>query len=155
MVLKLEVKTSFGAKQGRLASIFGHEICSLQPEKCNKKLCGVESSPFCLFAVGFLSTTPTCHSHGVTSRSCVFLEEGVSQKGWAFVLVWNSKCHIPSRNRHRMQGWPGMCKHLQICSGTCTFPRTLLCMTWAAKLFHRLPSRWRMKRLSLINLQGC
>lgn len=43
-----------------------------QPEKWNQKLCGVESSPFCLFAVGFLSTTPTCHSHGVTSRSCLF-----------------------------------------------------------------------------------
>lgn len=63
-----------------------------QPEKCNQELCGVENSPFCLFAVGFLSTTPTCHSHGVTSRSCVFLEEGVSQKGWAFILVWHSKC---------------------------------------------------------------
>lgn len=50
-----------------------------QPGRCNQNLCGWGkfTSPF---AVGFLSATPTCHSHRVTSRSCAFLEEGVSHK---------------------------------------------------------------------------
>ena len=54
-------------------------IPAAQPEKSN--LFGVESSPFGSFAVGFLSTTPTCHSHRVTSTSCLFFDEGVSQAG--------------------------------------------------------------------------
>lgn len=74
-----------------------------QPEKRNQKLCGVESSPFCLFAVGFLSTTPTCHSHRVTSRSCLLFGGRCERKKKRLSIYFGLKfkmLNICARNRH-------------------------------------------------------